>query len=336
MPSVDESRIHARAITGPTADAGSRATVSLDAVPYPRRGWLARLPIGRLMGYILMVLLVLLIGMPLYWMISGAFKGYAEIRHIPPVWVPHAWTDPTAPKAVGIDNFRTAWNSVPFDRFYLNTFVITFFGTAGCVINATLCAYAFAFLRFPKKDLLFILLLTALMIPGEVTTLPNYIFIGSTLNNITTHLLGVEVKGVNTYWGLVIPTMATAYGTFLVRQGFLSLPREVLEAARLEGAGHLRVLWDIAIPMSRPILITYGLITAVSHWNSFLWPLVITRSEEMKPLTVGIRSLFDNEGNTNYGVVMAATCFVVLPLMLVFIWAQRFIIDGIAAGATKG
>ena len=339
MPSLPQQparQSHARAIADPTADVGTRTARSLDAIAYPRRSWLVRMPIGHLFGYLIMILLVLVMGVPLYWMLSGAFKGYAEIRHIPPVWVPHAWTDPAAPKAIGFSNFRTAWNAVPFDRFYINTLVITVFGTAGCVFNATLCAYAFAFLRFPKKNVIFLLLLMALMIPGEVTTLPNYIFIGSTLGDVTSRLFSFDVNGVNTYWGLVVPTMATAYGTFLVRQGFLSLPREVLEAARLEGAGHLRLLWDMAIPMSKPILITYGLITAVSHWNAFLWPLVITRTLEMRPLTVGIRLLFDTEGNTNYGVIMAATCFVVIPLILVFIWAQRFIIDGIAAGATKG
>jgi sn-glycerol 3-phosphate transport system permease protein len=320
---------------GPARSSGPS---SLDGIAHPKPGLLTRLPLDRVLGYTLMLILVAVMIIPLYWMVSGAFKQYAEIRAIPPVWIPDAWRNAFSPDALGFGNFTEAWNAAPFGRFYLNTLIITAAGVTGELVNACLTAYAFAFLRFPKKNVLFIVLLMALMIPGEVTTLPNYISIGSTLRDLTGRLLGAEnaISGINTYWGIFLPAVSTAYGTFLLRQAFLGLPREVLEAARLEGAGHLRLLWDMVIPMSRPILITYGLISAVAHWNAYLWPLVVTRTVEMRPLTVGISYLFDTEGNTNYGVVMAATCFVVLPLILVFIWAQRFIIDGIAAGATKG
>lgn len=321
---------------GVVAHAPAPTPRSLDDLARPRPTLLARLPLGKVAGYILMTILAAVMAVPLYWMVSGAFKEYAEIRAIPPVWVPRAWRDIFDSNSLGFGNFTEAWNAAPFGRFYLNTLIITAAGTAGELFNGCLSAYAFAFLRFPKKNLIFLLLLVALMIPGEVTTLPNYVFIGSTLRDISSTLLGVEISGINTYWGIFLPAVSTAYGTFLLRQAFLGLPREVLEAARLEGAGHLRLLWDMVIPMSKPILVTYALISAVAHWNAYLWPLVVTRTIEMRPLTVGISYLFDTEGNTNYGVVMAATCFVVLPLILIFLWAQRFIIDGIAAGATKG
>jgi sn-glycerol 3-phosphate transport system permease protein len=334
---ADRSRrlgIAAGVPSGPSRPGSS----SLDDLAHPKPGLLTRLPFDRVLGYLLMIVLTAVMIVPLYWMVSGAFKEYAEIRAIPPVWVPEAWRNTFDSNALGFGNFTEAWNAAPFGRFYINTLIITFAGTTGELINGALCAYAFAFLRFPGKNMIFVLLLVALMIPGEVTTLPNYISIGSTLRDITGRLLGADnaISGINTYWGIFLPAVSTAYGTFLLRQAFLGLPREVLEAARLEGAGHLRLLWDMVIPMSRPILITYGLISAVAHWNAYLWPLVVTRTQEMRPLTVGISYLFDTEGNTNYGVVMAATCFVVLPLIIVFIWAQRFIIDGIAAGATKG
>ncbi|HEV2527474.1 MAG TPA: carbohydrate ABC transporter permease [Thermomicrobiales bacterium] len=322
--------IAASAPTGPSASPAG------DDISHPKPSLLSRLPFDRLLGYALMLILTAVMIVPLYWMVSGAFKEYAEIRAIPPVWIPQAWQNPFGPDALGFGNFVEAWNAAPFGRFYINTIIITLAGTSGELINGCLCAYAFAFLRFPFKTVIFVIILMALMIPGEVTTLPNYISIGSTLRSITSNLLGVEVSGINTYWGIFLPAVSTAYGTFLIRQAFLGLPREVLEAARLEGAGHLRLLWDMVIPMARPVLITYALISAVAHWNAYLWPLVVTRTQEMRPLTVGISYLFDTEGNTNYGVVMAATCFVVLPLILVFIWAQKFIIDGIASGATKG
>nr|MDQ3045456.1 carbohydrate ABC transporter permease [Chloroflexota bacterium] len=134
----------------------------------------------------------------------------------------------------------------------------------------------------------------------------------------------------------VLPGASVAFGTFLLRQSFLGLPREVLDAARVDGCGHLRLLWDIVIPMSRPVLVTFALISMVAKWNDYLWPLVVTNTQDMRPLTVGLTYLFDQEGNTDWGVVMAATIFVVLPLLVVFLWAQKHIIAGLTAGATKG
>jgi sn-glycerol 3-phosphate transport system permease protein len=122
----------------------------------------------------------------------------------------------------------------------------------------------------------------------------------------------------------------------MLRQSFLGLPREVLDAAKVDGAGHLRILTGIVIPMAKPVLVTFGLISIVSKWNDYLWPLVITNTENMRTLTVGISYLFDAEGNNEWGVIMAATFFVVFPLLIVFLFAQRFIIDGLTAGATKG
>jgi sn-glycerol 3-phosphate transport system permease protein len=127
-----------------------------------------------------------------------------------------------------------------------------------------------------------------------------------------------------------------AFGTFLMRQSFMGLPRDVLDAAKVDGAGHLRTLWDVVLPMARPVIVTFGLISVVTKWNDYLWPLVITQTESMRTLTVGISSFYDVEGNTDWGLVMAATLFVIFPLLVVFIFAQRFIIEGLTAGATKG
>ena len=141
---------------------------------------------------------------------------------------------------------------------------------------------------------------------------------------------------INTYQGIVLPGAATAFGAFLLRQAFLGLPREVLDAAKVDGCGHLRLLWDIVIPLSRPVLVTFGLISLVAKWNDYLWPLIVTNTQEMRTLTVGLTYLFDQEGNTAWGPVMAASIFVIVPLLVIFAWAQRHIIEGIAAGATKG
>jgi sn-glycerol 3-phosphate transport system permease protein len=168
------------------------------------------------------------------------------------------------------------------------------------------------------------------MIPSQVTILPNYIFLGRTLND------WIGMSWINTYQGIILPGASVAFGTFMLRQSFMGMPREVLDAAKVDGCGHLRVLWDIVIPMSRPVLVTFGLISLVAKWNDYLWPLIITNDNKVRPLTVGISYLFDTEGNTDWGVVMAATVFVIMPLLIVFLWAQRYIIEGITAGATKG
>ena len=273
--------------------------------------------VGRISGYALMLLMVLIIGAPLLWMLSGSLRTTREIYAVPPVWIP------SAPRW---DNFVDAWNAAPFDRFYINTIITTIGGTGLELINATLTAYALAFLAFPKKNWVFLGLLLALMVPSQVTILPNYI----TLANVAGQ------SWINTYQGIILPGAAVAFGTFLLRQAFLGLPREVLDAARVDGCGHLRLLWDMVVPMSQPVLVTFGLISLVAKWNDYLWPLIITTTQNMRTLTVGITYLFDQEGNTQWGVVMAGAIFVILPLLVIYVFAQKYIISGLTAGATKG
>jgi sn-glycerol 3-phosphate transport system permease protein len=291
----------------------------------------AQAALGRIAGYVAMIALCVIIGAPLFWMLTGAFKARQEITTFPPIWWPEAlrWSSWADVENAWV-NFREAWDEAPFERFYLNSIIITVVGMTLEVINATLSAYALAFLRFRYKNLVFILILAALMVPAQVTVLPNYIFLGKTMP-----ALGLP-NWVNTYQGIILPGAAVAYGTFLLRQAFMGLPREVLDAAKVDGAGHLRTLWDMVLPMSRPVLVTFALISMVAKWNDYLWPLIVTNEERMRPITVGIANFFDNEGNTNWGVVMAGTIYVVAPLLIVYLWAQRHIIEGITAGATKG
>ncbi|MCA1647163.1 MAG: carbohydrate ABC transporter permease [Chloroflexi bacterium] len=268
----------------------------------------------RMLGYVLMALAVVLVGLPMYWMFIAAFKTNQEIFTSPPSWIPLAPT---------LDNFPAAWRQAPFGNFYINSLVYTLLSGSAKILQAVFSAYAFAFLRFPRKNVIFLLLLMALMIPDEFTVLPNF---------LTLALVG----WVNTYQGLLLPGFVSAFGTFLLRQHFLSLPREVLEAARVDGAGHLRTLFNVVLPMSRPVLATLVLLTVVSRWNDYLWPLIITNSTEMRTLSVGIALLFQKETGTLWGVVMAGTLFVVLPVLILFLAVQRHIVEGIAAGAVKG
>jgi sn-glycerol 3-phosphate transport system permease protein len=265
-------------------------------------------------GYILMLLGVTAIGLPVYWMVTAAFKTTPEIYSVPVTWLPR---DPV------LSNFTRAWNAAPFGRYYVNTILTTTLGSAAELFFAITSAYAFAFLRFPKKNWVFVLLLAALMIPNQVTLLPNYLTVA-------------RLGWINSYQGIIVPGAAVAYGTFMLRQYFQTLPHELLDATQVDGAGHLRTLWHVVLPLAAPAVVTFGLISIVAKWNDFAWPLVVTNTQDMRVLPIGIYWLLDQEGNTQWGTVMAGTIFVVLPVLLIFFWAQRYIVEGMTAGAVKG
>ena len=301
--------VHRKTVLRPIAEVQSPSQAALHQIAW----WHAKRSLSLAFQYAGLALFVLLIGMPVYWMLIGSFKTMAEIYQMPPTLIPQEIT---------LSNFPKAWSAAPFGRYYINTIITSVFGTGFELYFAITTAYAFAFLPFPKKDWWFLLLLVALMIPNQVTIIPNF---------ITVSRLG----WINTYQGIVIPGAAAAYGSFLLRQYYLTLPKEVFDAARVDGAGHLRTLWSIVIPLAKPSIITFGLISIVSKWNEFMWPLIVTNTRMMRVLSIGIYWLRVEEGAIDWGVVMAVTMFVVVPVLSVFLWAQRYIVDGIAAGAVK-
>jgi sn-glycerol 3-phosphate transport system permease protein len=265
-------------------------------------------------GYLALALVVLVFGVPLYWMVSASLKTLQEIYTFPPIW----W-----PPSPNWANFREAWESAPFGNFFVNSLFVSTSVVLLKLINATLSAYALVFLNVPGRNVVFIILLAALMVPEQALILPNYLTVGN-------------LGWINTHAGLIVPHAGVAFGTFLLRQQFLTLPKDVLEAAKIEGAGHQHVIWHIVLPLSAPVLATVALLAAVANWNDFLWALVVTNSREMRTLPVGIAFLFQQEGTTQWGIVMAATIFVVAPVLIFFFWAQRYLVAGLTAGATKG
>jgi sn-glycerol 3-phosphate transport system permease protein len=265
-------------------------------------------------GYTAMVIVIILIGIPVFWLVMGALKTNREIFSANPQWLP---IQPT------LDNFAAAWDRAPFGRYYINSLITTALGAAAEVVMAVTTAYALVFVRFPKRDWVFALLLVALMVPEEVVIVPNYLTVAN---------WGL----VNTYAGIVLPGASIAFGTFLLRQYFRTLPYELLDAAKVDGAGHVRTMISIVVPTALPAIATTALLSIVAKWNEYLWPLIVTSTQQMRTLPIGIAWLLDQEGNTEWGVVMAATLFVVVPVVLVFLYAQRFVVDGIAAGAVKG
>lgn len=246
-------------------------------------------------------------------MLSTAFKGGGAIFDYPPSWI-------SSP--VTLENFREVWTVVPFGRYLFNSLFIAICVTIGEVLTSALAAYAFARLRFPGRDALFLMYLATLMIPGQVTVIPNFILM---------RYLG----WINTYQGLIIPTAFTAFGTFLLRQYFLSIPRELEEAARVDGAGYFEIWWRIIIPLASPAIATLGVFSFMGAWNSFLWPFIMVSASEMRTLTVALRSL-QTQYATEWGMMMAGSLIAMLPMLAIFLSAQRYFVRGIATTGFGG
>ena len=268
------------------------------------------------LAYLGLALVVSIIGLPLLWMVLASFKESAEIYQIPVTWIPQRPT---------LMNYPDAWNAVPFATYFRNSIFTTACAAGSKVLLAISCAYALVYVKAPKrlKDVTFLVILTALMVPAQVTIVPNYITMS-------------HLDWVNTYQGIILPNAATAFGTFMLRQYYMGLPHEVIEAAEMDGATHMQRLWLVVVPMAQPAIVTVGIFAVVSEWNDFLWPMIVTNSNDMRTLPIGLFGLFQTEGMQNWGIIMAGTVFVVLPVIVLFIRTQKWIVDGIAAGAVRG
>ena len=209
-----------------------------------------------------------------------------------------------------LENFRTAWEGAPWPRYFLNTTLLVTVILAGQLFFCTLTGYAFARFRFPGSDALFMLVLLQLFILPEVLIVENYAMVSR---------LGL----FDTVLGIGAPYMASAFGIFLLRQAFKGVPRELEEAARVEGCGWTGVLWRVYIPAAKPVYLAYALVSIATHWNNFLWPLVVTNSNETRPLTVGLSLFAAPESGVNIAVISAATLFTIAPLMVAFLLFQR-------------
>jgi sn-glycerol 3-phosphate transport system permease protein len=263
----------------------------------------------------LAVLAAVAIGFPFFYMLTTSLKTLPEVYAVPLRWLPEwpAW-----------ENYVEAWTRVPFGRFTVNSLVYTVTLTVGEFAMGLTCGYAFARLRFPGRERLFALVLLTFMIPGQVTLIPRFVLLK-------------ELGWINTYAGLIVPELASVFATFLLREHFRSLPGDVFDAARIDGAGHLRQMLQIALPMSKPIAVTLLLLGAVAHWNDYLWPLIVTSTQDMRTLPIGVQALKYRTGEIpQWNVVMAGATMVVLPLVALFLVAQKKFVEGAVQGALKG
>ncbi len=293
----------------------SVTTPSAIASPAARRGAsVARRSLFRALLYVLLVIVAALIAIPFLWMISSAFKDQIGIYANPPTWIPSPWIT---------DNFTAAWTQVPFGQFFLNSFKVAGLNTVGQLITCTLAAYAFARLRFPGRDIIFGVYLASLMVPSQVTIIPLYILMKD---------LGL----VDNHASLILPGLWSAFGTFLLRQFFLTIPRELEEAAIIDGAGLLRVLWAVVLPLSTSALAALAIFTFNFFWNDFFSPLIFLDTPNNLTLPVGLSLLQGQYAGTSPAVMLAGVCMAVVPVLVVFVIGQRYIVEGITLTGLKG
>lgn len=252
--------------------------------------------------------------MPLAWMVSTSLKGDVGMFSIPPQWIP----DP-----VHWDNFSKAVQSFPFLRYTFNTVLITALTMLGTMLSSAFCAYAFAKLRWPGRDFWFIVMLSTMMLPPQATMIPLFIFYK-------------ELGWIDSYLPLVVPSFfGSALYIFLMRQFFMTIPKELNEAAKLDGASEFRIWWQLYMPLSKPALATLGIFTFMFTWNDFLGPLIYLNDPDSFTLALGLRS-FQQQFGTRWNVMMAASLLVMLPTIVLFFSFQRYFIEGVTLTGVKG
>ncbi|MCS7460673.1 carbohydrate ABC transporter permease [Paenibacillus doosanensis] len=269
--------------------------------------------VSRSILYAFLTVLALAVLYPLLFTILSSFMTEKEVAVFPPPLFPHQ---------LYLGNFIKALQTVPILRFIVNSFVVSAAITISQVITSSLAAYAFAFLNFRFKGPLFLLYLSTMMIPWEVTVIPNYLTIKS-------------LGWMDSYQGLIVPFMAGAFGVFLLRQFFLQLPHELFDAAKIDGCGQLRTFFSIVMPLSRPALSTLFVYVFLNHWNSYLWPLLITNKPTMRTVQIGV-SMLQHEEVMSWNLILAGVSLVLLPSFVMLAFGVKQLIRGITAGAIKG
>jgi multiple sugar transport system permease protein len=268
---------------------------------------------GNAFTYGLAIALGISMLVPFLWMLSTSLMDEFEVYRYPPRLLPG---DPVW------SNYPNALTAAPFVRFFLNSAIMSLFIVAGHLFTAATAGYAFARLRFPGRDRVFILFLANLMVPVIVLLIPRFLLVNA-------------LGWVDTYMGLIITELVSVWGIFLMRQYFLSIPRDLEDAARIDGANEWQVFWRVAVPLAKPALATVALFSFVETWKSFLWPLIVTRSMSMRPVEVGIAA-FHGLYISNWPYQMAAAVVAVVPILVLFLFTQRYFVRGIQLAGLKG
>jgi sn-glycerol 3-phosphate transport system permease protein len=254
--------------------------------------------------YVALLATATIVAMPMYWLVVSAFKASDEIFTPIPRWLPSGleWR-----------NFVLAWQGAAFGRYFVNSVVVTVAILLLQLTTSSLAAFALARRRFPGRGIILLIVIGALIIPIQVTFLANFV----TLQHF---------GWLDSYWALIAPFTASAFGTFLLRQAFLAVPEALEDAARLDGCTGLAFLWHFLLPLSRPTVLAFALVALVAHWNDYFWPLIVTNRDAIRTLPIGLAMFVTQEVTTDWNLLMAATLFVAAPMLVIFFVFQRYFI----------
>lgn len=270
-----------------------------------------RLTVGTIASYLVLAVGSVLMFFPFLWMLLSSFKSLREIFRLK--FLPEAWT---------LDNYRQVLLGTDFPRWFLNSLIVAGITTVSALFFCSLVGYALTRLRFPGRTLIFLLILSTLMVPTEMLVIPWYV-------------MSTQYGWVNTFWGIAFPGLIPAFGVFLMRQFFQTLPRDLFDAGRIDGVSEFGLFWRIGLPMVGPGLAALGIFNFVGNWNAFLWPLIIAKSPDMRTIPVGV-ALFSGEAGTAWNLIMAASAMAILPVLIVFFIFQKQIIEGVVLTGVKG
>ena len=265
--------------------------------------------------YSLALLVALIMIFPFYWMVNTSFKSIQETRVYPPTFLPE--------NPVGFENYDAVLTRISFFSYVKNSVVVAFSITFGALFTSSLAGYIFAKFSFPLRNTLFFLIIATMMVPFHVVLIPVFLIIR-------------ELGLYNSLLAVIVPGLVTPWGIFLMRQYMLNLSTEMLDAARVDGASELGIYLRIVLPVSSPALAAVGIFIFMHHWNDFLWPLVVLKDEPLRTLPLGLAVFSEGFGISRWNIVMAAAVMAVIPIFVVFVFAQRYFIEGITLGSTKG
>lgn len=268
--------------------------------------------INKILFYLLLIVGASIMLIPFLWMISTSLKPDGATMVMPPEFVPN---EPTT------KNYEQVTQQFPMMRFLWNSIVVAVLTTIGQMIFSSMAAYAFARMQFRGRDKLFLLYLATMMVPTQVTMIPQFILIK-------------QFGWLDSYPGLIIPTMFAVFGTFLMRQAMLGIPRELEEAAFMDGANHFQVFYRVCLPLIKPMIAALGIFTFMQSWNNFLWPLIVVSNQELATLPLGL-SLLQGRWATDWGLMMAGVVISVLPILIVYLFAQKYFIQGMTMSGMK-
>jgi multiple sugar transport system permease protein len=272
------------------------------------------LPFGRVVLYLALVIGGIIAALPFFWMIFGAFKTGAEIRQIPPTFVPQDWT---------LENFSTILNDpdLPLATYYRNSLFVALTNVALTLFTSSILGFIFAKYVFRGRDILFWYLMALMMVPPSVLMIPNYLILS-------------EIGLLNNLWGLVVTVAIDPFAILVMRQFMRALPDEQIESARVDGASEFRIYWSVVLPQVKPALATLGLLTFMFNWNAYLWPLIVLTENEKRTIPV-ILSAYSTRNAAQLELVMAASVLMVVPVLLVFLATQRWIVQGLTLSGGK-